>query len=117
AERTTVSATFKSFAVANFRVWFAAVTVSNVGTWMQRTAQDWIVLTQLTENDAAAVGITMALQFGPQLVLSPLTGLVSDLVDRRRLLILTQSIMGVLGLALAVLTIFGLLELWMVMLL
>ncbi len=112
-----MSATFKSFAVANFRVWFAAVTVSNVGTWMQRTAQDWIVLTQLTENDAAAVGITMALQFGPQLVLSPLTGLVSDLVDRRRLLILTQSIMGVLGLALAVLTIFGLLELWMVMLL
>src|SRR5690606_13898081 len=68
-------------------------------------------------NDAAAVGITMALQFGAQLVLSPLTGLVSDLVDRRRLLILTQSIMGVLGLALAVLTIFGLLELWMVMLL
>ena len=112
-----MSATFKSLAVPNFRVWLAAITVSNVGTWMQRTAQDWIVLTQLTDNDAAAVGITMALQFGPQLVLSPLTGLVSDLFDRRRLLILTQSVMGLLGLALALLTVFGLLELWMVMVL
>ena len=111
-----MSATFKSFAIANYRVWFAAVTVSNVGTWMQRTAQDWIVLTQLTDNDAAAVGLTMALQFGPQLALSPLTGLASDLFDRRKLLILTQSIMGVLGLALGLLTVFGQLELWMVML-
>ncbi|CAN5368175.1 MFS transporter [soil metagenome] len=110
-----MSATFKSFAIANYRVWFAAVTVSNVGTWMQRTAQDWIVLTQLTDNDAAAVGVTMALQFVPQLVLSPLTGLVSDLVDRRRLLLLTQAVMGVLGLALGLLTVLGVLQLWMVM--
>lgn len=110
-----MSTTFKSFAISGYRIWFAAVTVSNVGTWMQRTAQDWIVLTQLTDHDAAAVGITMALQFGPQLFLSPVTGLVSDLIDRRRLLILTQSVMGALGLALALLTIFGVLQLWMVM--
>ena len=63
---------FRSLAGRNYRIWFAGALVSNVGTWMQRTAQDWIVLTQLSDNDAVAVGITMALQFGPQLLLLPL---------------------------------------------
>ena len=109
-----MSAMFKSFAIANYRLWFAVATVSNVGTWMQRTAQDWIVLTELTDNDAAAVGVTMALQFGPALVLTPLTGLVSDLFDRRKVLIVTQAVMGVLALGLGVLTVTGMVELWMV---
>ena len=69
---------FRSFAVTNYRLWFAGALVSNVGTWMQRIAQDWIVLTQLTHHDATAVGITMALQFGPQLLLLPITGLAAD---------------------------------------
>ncbi|HTL39847.1 MAG TPA: MFS transporter [Pseudolysinimonas sp.] len=109
-----MSAMFKSFAIANYRLWFAVATVSNVGTWMQRTAQDWIVLTELTDNDAAAVGVTMALQFGPALVLTPLTGLVSDLFDRRKVLMITQAVMGVLALGLGVLTVTGAVELWMV---
>jgi hypothetical protein len=50
-----------------FRVWSAGALVSNIGTWMQRVAQDWLVLTQLTHHDASAVGIVMALQFAPQL--------------------------------------------------
>lgn len=109
-----MSSAFRSFRFLNYRLWFAGATVSNVGTWMQRTAQDWIVLTQLSDNDATALGVTMALQFAPQLLLVPLTGLVADRVDRRRLMILTQGSMGILGLGLGVLTVTGLVQLWMV---
>ena len=97
---------FRSFAVANYRLWFAGALVSNVGTWMQRIAQDWLVLTELTDDDATAVGVTMALQFGPQLLL-PLTGLVADRFDRRRILIVTQIAMALLGLGMAALTLTG----------
>ncbi|MBN9605113.1 MAG: MFS transporter [Actinomycetales bacterium] len=108
-------AIFRSLAIVNYRLWFLGATVSNIGTWMQRTAQDWIVLTRLTDNDAAAVGVTMALQFGPALVLTPLTGLVSDVFDRRRILLVTQSALAALGLGLGILTVTGVVELWMVM--
>lgn len=91
--------------------------MSNVGTWMQRTAQDWIVLTQLTHNDATALGIVMSLQFGPQLVLLPLAGPAADRMDRRKLLVATQALMGVLAFALGVLTIAGWAVLWHVYLL
>lgn len=109
-----MSAMFRSLGVRNYRWWFAAATASNIGTWMQRTAQDWIVLTELTDHDAVAVGATMALQFGPQILLTPITGLVADRVDRRKLLTLTQASMGVLGLGLGLLTVTGTVELWMV---
>lgn len=79
---------------------------------MQRTAQDWIVLTELSNNDAAAVGITMALQFGPQLVLAPLTGMIADRVNVRRMLMLTQAIMGALAMGLGVIVITGVAQLW-----
>src|SRR5690606_9645250 len=59
--REPVTAMFRSLGVFNYRVWFIGALMSNIGTWMQRTAQDWIVLTELTDHDAAAVGITMAL--------------------------------------------------------
>ena len=97
-----MTAMFRSLSGRNYRIWFAGALVSNVGTWMQRTAQDWIVLTQLSDNDAVAVGITMALQFGPQLLLLPVTGLVADRFDRRKMLMLTQGLMGALGLGLGV---------------
>ena len=100
--------TFRSLRGFNFRVWSAGALISNVGTWMQRTAQDWLVLTGLTHNNATAVGVVMALQFGPQLLLLPLTGLAADRLDRRRLLFATQAAMGALALALAVLTLAGL---------
>ncbi len=79
---------------------------------MQRTAQDWIVLTELTHHNATAVGVVMSLQFGPQLLLLPLTGLAADRFDRRRLLLITQTIMGVLALGLGLLTVSGLVQLW-----
>ena len=111
-----MSSAFRSLGVFNYRLWFAGATVSNIGTWMQRTAQDWVVLTELTHNDAGAVGVTMALQFGPQLVLVPITGLVADRMDPRRLLMITQAAMGTLGVALGILTVTGVLQLWMMFL-
>jgi MFS family permease len=98
---------FRSLRVHDYRLWASGAIVSNVGTWMQRTTQDWIVLTRLTHHDALAVGITTALQFGPQLFLSPVTGLVADRVPKRLLLTITQAVMGVLGLALGLLVLTG----------
>ncbi|HTB75496.1 MAG TPA: MFS transporter [Polyangiaceae bacterium] len=104
--------TFRSLRGYNFRTWALGAIVSNVGTWMQRTAQDWIVLTQLTHNNATAVGVVMALQFGPQVLLLPLTGFAADHLDRRRLLWVTQATMGALALGLGLLTVAGLVQLW-----
>ena len=103
---------FSSLRIFNYRLWFAGALVSNTGAWMQRTAQDWIVLTELTDYDAAAVGITMALQFGPLLVLMPLAGVMADRFNRRILLMWTQAVQGFLGLCLGALVIFGAAELW-----
>lgn len=105
---------FRSLSIVNYRIWFAGALVSNIGTWMQRTAQDWFVLTELTDNDAAAVGVTMALQFGPALVIGPLSGVIADRMPGRRLLALTHIAQGVLALALGLIIVFGVAELWMV---
>ena len=106
--------TFRSLASYNYRVWAAGALVSNVGTWMQRTAQDWLVLTELTDNSATAVGIVMSLQFGPSLLLLPLTGYVADRYDRRKVLLATQCAMGLLALGLGLLTLLGVAQLWQV---
>ena len=79
---------------------------------MQRTAQDWIVLAELTPQNATAVGIVMALQFGPSLFLLPFTGFAADHFDRRKLLFATQAAQGLLALALGILTVTGLVQLW-----
>jgi len=105
---------FRSLSIVNYRLWFVGALVSNVGTWMQRTAQDWIVLTELTDHDAVAVGITMALQFGPALILLPFTGLVADRFDRRKVLMVTQTVMALLSLGLGLIMLLGIAELWQV---
>ncbi|MEX1827486.1 MFS transporter [Luteibacter sp. CQ10] len=105
---------FRSLRNANYRTWAAGALVSNIGTWMQRTAQDWLVLTQLTRHDASAVGVVMALQFGPQLLLLPWTGFAADHYNQRKLLMATQATMGILALALGVLTVTGAVQLWQV---
>ena len=104
--------TFRSLRIPNYRVWAIGALVSNIGTWMQRTAQDWIVLTQLTHHNATAVGIVMSLQFGPQVALLPLTGFAADHFDRRKLVFATQAVMGVLALGLGLLTVTHLVQLW-----
>lgn len=103
---------FRSLRVRNYRIWFTGALVSNVGAWMQATAQNWVVLTELSDNDAIAVGITMALQFGPQLLLVPLSGAVADRFDRRRVLFVTQTLLLLLALALGLLLVLGHAELW-----
>jgi len=104
--------TFRSLKVFNYRVWAIGSLVSNIGTWMQRTAQDWLVLTELTPHSGTAVGIVMGLQFGPQLLLLPWTGYAADRFDRRRLLIATQAASGALALILGLLAVAGLVQLW-----
>ena len=106
--------TFRSLSGFNYRVWASGALISNVGSWMQRTAQDWLVLTELTHRNATAVGIVMALQFGPMLLLLPLTGYAADHLDRRKLLLVTQATMAALALGLGVLTLTGLVQLWQV---
>ncbi|WP_445682070.1 MFS transporter [Radicibacter daui] len=103
---------FRSLKSRNYRIWASGAIISNIGTWMQRTAQDWLVLTELTHHDASAVGIVMALQFGPQFLMLPFTGFAADHFDQRKLLIFTQALMGLLALGLGVLTITGLVQLW-----
>src|SRR5688572_29075149 len=105
-------ATFRSFEGFNYRLWAAGALVSNIGTWMQRTAQDWMVYTELTRHDATALGFMMALQFGPSLFLLPFTGYVADRFDRRRVLLMLQSLQAALALALGILTLTGQVELW-----
>ncbi|MGX8012513.1 MFS transporter [Mesorhizobium sp. ORM8.1] len=104
--------TFRSLANFNYRIWAGGAIVSNIGTWMQRTAQDWLVLTQLTHNNATAMGVVMALQFAPQILLLPWTGFAADHLDRRKLLLATQGAMGLLALGLGLLAITGLVQLW-----
>lgn len=103
----TTAAVFRSLRSFNYRLWIGGAFVSNIGTWVQRTAQDWLVLTVLTHHNASAVGITMALQFGPQLLLLPWTGLAADRFNQRKLLMITQATMGLLATLLGALTIAG----------
>ncbi len=104
--------TFRSMRRYNYRVWAAGAIISNTGTWMQRIAQDWLVLTQLTQHSATSVGIVMSLQFGPPIILMPLAGMLADRVDRRSMLLATQSAMAVTALGLGLLVITGMVTLW-----
>ena len=112
-----MTGTFRSLKSFNFRLWMAGALISNIGTWMQRVAQDWLVLTQLTHHDASALGVVMGLQFAPQLLLLPWTGSAADRLNQRKLLMFTQATMGVLALVLAALTLAGIIQLWQVFLL
>jgi MFS family permease len=110
--RPVSEGTFRSLRNPSYRTWFAGSLASNIGTWVQRTAQDWLVLTQLTRHNATSLGVVMALQFGPHIVLLPFTGSAADRFDRRRILIVTQSAMFVLASTLGLLTLAGVVVLW-----
>lgn len=102
---------FRALHARNYRLWASGQIVSLIGTWMQRVAQDWLVLT-LSGGNALAVGIVMALQFGPTLVLSVWGGVLADRYDKRRILIGTQIAMAACALALATLDLGGVVALW-----
>ncbi|MCA1956517.1 MFS transporter [Zymomonas sp.] len=104
--------TFRSLNSFNYRLWISGIFVSNIGTWMQRIAQDWLVLVHLTHHNATAVGIITALQFAPVFLLLPFSGYAADHFDRRKFLIFTQMAMGLTALGLGILTLSGLVRLW-----
>lgn len=103
--RGGTSKTFASLHNSNYRKYFTGQTTSMVGTWMQTTAQAWLVYT--TSHSGTELGIVVALQTIPILVLGPYAGLVADRVNRRTLLMILQSIMGLQALALGLLTVLG----------
>ena len=96
----------------NYRLYFSGQLVSVPGTWLQTVAQAWLVLT--LSSSGSALGVTVALQTVPVLVLGAWTGSVADAVDKRRLLVATQATQGLLALALGILALTGVVELWMV---
>ncbi len=102
---------FASLAHRNYRIYFTGALVSNIGTWIQRVAQDWLVL-ELSGRSAVAIGITTALQFLPALLLSPAGGLLADRMDKRLLLALTQTWMALCSLVLGVLAVSGVARTW-----
>ena len=102
-----MSPTFSSLSIYNYRVYFAGALVSNVGTWMGRVAQDWLVLTQLTDNDPIALGVVTGLQFAPMVLLAPWAGMVADRFRKRRILFATQSMLAVTSLLTGVLVVTG----------
>ncbi len=104
--------TFQSLTVRNYRIWFVGILISNVGLWMARIAQNWIVLTMLTPNSGLAVGITIGLQFGPQLVLAPLAGFLADRYSKRAILLCTQLGLGLTAFAQSILVLTGVVQLW-----
>ncbi len=106
-----MSPTFRSLSNANYRRYAVGGVVSNTGTWMQRVAQDWLVL-QLSGNSGTAIGITTGLQFLPFLLLAPIAGVVADRIPKRRLLQMTNVAMAVPALVLGLLTVTGLVETW-----
>ncbi|MGW3648507.1 MFS transporter [Streptomyces sp. NPDC000878] len=108
--RTRKSEMFSSLKVRNYRLFFLGQVVSNTGTWMQRIAQDWLVLS-LT-GSSTAVGITTALQFLPMLLFGLYGGVLVDRLPKRPTLLVTQTLMALTGLALAVLTLSGDVEVW-----
>jgi MFS family permease len=106
-----LSPTFRSLSNRNYRLYASGAVVSNVGTWMQRVAQDWLVL-QLTGNSGTALGITTGLQFLPILLLSPYAGLIADRFPKRRLLQVTQLMLAVPALVLGLLAVTGVAQTW-----
>lgn len=104
--------TFRSLGTRNFRLWFVGQTISQSGTWMQSIAQYWLVLT-LT-HDAVALGVTAALQFGPVLFFGAIGGLIADRVDKRKVLLATQTAFTFQAVALWAVVASGAVQLWMV---
>jgi MFS family permease len=106
-----LSPTFRALRNPNYRLYLAGSVVSNTGTWMQRVAQDWLVL-QLPGNSGTELGITTGLQFLPVLLLSPYAGVVADRFPKRRLLQVTQATMALAALALGLIAVLGAAQTW-----
>ena len=103
-------AAFSALNIPNYRRYFIGQAISMIGTWMQTTAQAWLVLT-LT-NSSTDLGLVIALQTLPILLLGPYGGVIADRVDKRKLMVVLQSLMGVQALVLGLLAVTGVIRLW-----
>lgn len=112
-----MSNTFRSLKHYNYRLWVTSILISSSGTWMQRVAQDWVVLTVLSDHSGFAVGVTTALQFLPQLLFSIYAGVIADYFDRRRIIQIGQAVVALSGLITGILVLTGLAQLWQIFLL
>ncbi|WP_163511545.1 MFS transporter [Fodinicola acaciae] len=101
----------RSLRVRNYRLFVSGQIVSLTGSWMQTTAQDWLVL-QLTHNSATAIGLVTALQFAPMMLLMLYGGLIADRFDKRKMLMVTQTVIGFLALGMGVLVVSGHAQVW-----
>src|SRR4029079_16601864 len=97
---------FSSLRVRNYRLFASRQVVALSGTWMQRVAQDWLVL-NLSHNSGTAIGITTGLQFAPFLFFGLYGGVIADRYNKRRVLVMTQIAAGLLALALGLLDLTG----------
>ena len=109
-----MSPTFASLQDRNYRIYATGALISNIGTWMGRVAQDWLVLTELTDHSSTALGIVTGLQFLPFLLLAPWAGMIADRFPKRAILVVTQTSLALSSLALGLLAVTGRAELWMV---
>ncbi|HET9733220.1 MAG TPA: MFS transporter [Acidimicrobiales bacterium] len=109
--RREAANTFRSLHIRNYRLFFLGQLVSQSGTWMQTIAQGWLVL-RLSHNSGVAVGAVTALQYTPMLLFGAWGGVVADRLDKRRLLIATQTGLAVTALAMAAVTLSGVVSLW-----
>lgn len=107
-----MSSTFASLGIRNYRWWATGSLVSNVGTWMGRVAQDWLVLTVLTDHSATALGTVTGLQFLPFLLVAPWGGMIADRLPKRRILLATQSFLGLTSALTGLLVVTGAAQLW-----
>ncbi len=110
--RSAGRTTFAALAVPNYRTYVGGQAISLIGTWMQMAAQAWLVLT--ISHSAGALGVIVALQTLPVLLLGPYGGVIADRVDKRRMMIALQAAMGVQAAILAALTLTGTVQLWQI---
>ncbi len=104
--------TFAALRLVNYRLFFFGMLLSNTGLWMSRVAQDWLVLVNLTDHSSTALGTVTAIQFAPMPLLAPFAGTLADRFDKRRLLMITQTLSAVTSLTLAALVLTGGVQLW-----
>ncbi|MEO8105818.1 MAG: MFS transporter, partial [Actinomycetes bacterium] len=101
-----MSPTFRSLHVRNYRLYASGQLLANTGVWMQRVAQDWLVL-ELTDGSATALGVTVGLQFLPMLLFSLWGGGLADRFPRRTVLFITTALLGIAALSLGALVLTG----------
>lgn len=107
-----MSAMFSALSVRNYRIYATGAIVSNTGTWMGRVAQDWVVLTELTDNSAQALGIVTGLQFLPILLFTPIAGAMSDTFPKRKVMLVSQSFMAFFAIVMGIAVLSGHMQLW-----